>query len=57
VLDALGKPPAGILEGTTVWLGDFDECIGVSLPNDAEQSFHGQYCKLSYPMTTAGTVI
>ncbi|XP_052090752.1 nose resistant to fluoxetine protein 6-like [Mytilus californianus] len=28
MLDALGKPPAGLLGGQFAWLGDYDECIG-----------------------------
>lgn len=39
VLDALGKPPAGLLRGKFAWLGDYDECIGI----EAEE-FHGEYC-------------
>ncbi|XP_071491470.1 nose resistant to fluoxetine protein 6-like [Diadema antillarum] len=30
VLDATGKPQAGILVGNWAWLGHFDECMGIS---------------------------
>ncbi|XP_076093222.1 O-acyltransferase like protein-like [Mytilus galloprovincialis] len=55
MLDALGKPPAGLLRGKFAWLGDYDECIGI----EAEE-FHGEYClakfyvaSISNPLTKA----
>ena len=49
VLDAMGKPDSGILEGSIVWLGSFGECIDVrateTLPdNNTEYLFSGKYC-------------
>ena len=39
VLDAVGKPPSGILTGRLTWVGNYAECIGA----DAKL-FHGKYC-------------
>ncbi|CAC5380351.1 unnamed protein product [Mytilus coruscus] len=55
MLDALGKPPAGLLGGKFAWIGDYDECIGI-----AADEFHGEYClakfyvaSISNPLTKA----
>ncbi|CAC5380350.1 unnamed protein product [Mytilus coruscus] len=55
MLDALGKPPAGLLGGKFAWIGDYDECIGI-----AAEEFHGEYClakfyvaSISNPLTKA----
>ncbi|XP_052094567.1 O-acyltransferase like protein-like isoform X5 [Mytilus californianus] len=55
MLDALGKPPAGLLGGKFAWLGDYDECIGITA-----DEFHGEYClakfyvaSISNPLTKA----
>ena len=39
MLDAVGKPPSGILTGRLTWVGNYAECIGA----DAKL-FHGKYC-------------
>lgn len=45
VLDASGKPPSGILDGTLTDLGSFEECLEVkSVGNISE--FTGRYCLL-----------
>ncbi|GFT89592.1 nose resistant to fluoxetine protein 6, partial [Nephila pilipes] len=51
VVDASGKPPSGIFQGTSMSLGDFDECINVRVgrmgktPAAGEREyFHGKYC-------------
>ncbi|KAK3087906.1 hypothetical protein FSP39_012321 [Pinctada imbricata] len=41
MLDALGKPPAGVTTGRLKWWGDFDECQAVDTP-----TLNGQYCKV-----------
>jgi hypothetical protein len=30
ILDAYGKPPAGILQGNVLWLGDYKECLNTT---------------------------
>ncbi|XP_054710710.1 nose resistant to fluoxetine protein 6-like [Uloborus diversus] len=51
VVDATGKPPSGVFQGTSMSLGDFDECLDVRVgrkgrgPTYAEEEFfHGKYC-------------
>ena len=39
VLDSMGKPESGILQGNFQWLGVFDQCKAVKA-----QEFSGQYC-------------
>lgn len=51
MVDATGKPPSGVFQGTSMSLGDFDECVDVTvgkkgkppLPGEREY-FHGKYC-------------
>jgi hypothetical protein len=52
VMDAWGtKPPAGILEGSHLWLGSYDECIHpFYLANNrsyAVQPYSTRYCTIS----------
>ncbi|KAL3870699.1 hypothetical protein ACJMK2_038743 [Sinanodonta woodiana] len=49
-LDAMGKPPSGILDGQILWLGSYDECVDANVLNNATQ-FRGQYCLADIPMT------
>ncbi|KAL3870701.1 hypothetical protein ACJMK2_038745 [Sinanodonta woodiana] len=49
-LDAIGKPPSGILDGHTLWLGSYDECVDANVLNNATQ-FRGQYCLADISMT------
>lgn len=49
MLDASGKPPSGILEGTLTDFGSFEECLGVRIVrNNSEGSvdslLEGRYC-------------
>lgn len=55
MVDALGKPSAGILEGTATAMGDYDECLDIQVPKNlrpppsppytaADLDFQGQYC-------------
>ena len=44
VIDAMGKPASGLLEGHFTWLGSYDECIQIqAIINDTEP-IKGQYC-------------
>ncbi|XP_042905028.1 nose resistant to fluoxetine protein 6 [Parasteatoda tepidariorum] len=52
-IDATGKIPSGILEGTSVSLGDYDECLDIEVGKKDVQPkkpddvlFRGQYCLL-----------
>lgn len=46
-----GKPPAGILEGSHLWLGSYDECVNpLYLPNNqsyVKQPYLTKYCTVS----------
>ena len=55
MVDATGKPSAGILEGTATAMGDYDECLDIAVPKNTrtpppfpylkeEIDFKGQYC-------------
>ncbi|XP_054711120.1 uncharacterized protein LOC129220715 [Uloborus diversus] len=55
MVDALGKPSAGILEGTATAMGDYDECLDIVVPkntraassppySEKEIDYEGQYC-------------
>ena len=39
VIDSIGRPTSGILEGRMTYLGQYDECIAINGP-----SFAGKYC-------------
>lgn len=45
VLDASGKPPSGILDGTLTDLGSFEECLEVKSVGNIS-AFTGRYCLL-----------
>ena len=52
IIDAWGtKPPAGILEGSHLWLGSYDECLhSLYLPNNRShviQPYSTKYCTIS----------
>ncbi|KFM61611.1 hypothetical protein X975_19597, partial [Stegodyphus mimosarum] len=51
MVDATGKPPSGVFQGTSMSLGDFDECVDVTVGRRnkstlvlEEEFFHGKYC-------------
>lgn len=51
MVDATGKPPSGVIQGTSMSLGDFDECLAVKVGktntpplDDDDEYFHGRYC-------------
>ncbi|CAG2169386.1 unnamed protein product [Oppiella nova] len=47
VVDAMGKLPAGFLEGTVTSFGNVDECTDILVPDDDyDDGFHGKYCLL-----------
>jgi len=48
VVDALGKPSSGILDGAVQWVGDYDECMRIN--SDTQAPFDGKYCKMSLPI-------
>ncbi|XP_076347577.1 nose resistant to fluoxetine protein 6-like isoform X2 [Tachypleus tridentatus] len=49
MLDATGKLPAGLLEGSLTSLGSYDECINInSSPGTDQQIITGQYCSVQF---------
>ncbi|KAI1303723.1 Nose resistant to fluoxetine protein 6 [Halotydeus destructor] len=46
MLDASGKPPSGILEGTLTDLGAFEQCLSVVSDTPGPDQFAGRYCLL-----------
>lgn len=44
VIDAIGKPTSGILQGSLSWIGEFDECSNVTL-----EDWKGKHCMISKP--------
>ncbi|GIY62992.1 nose resistant to fluoxetine protein 6 [Caerostris darwini] len=55
LIDATGKLPPGILEGTSLSMGDFDECLDIKvgkrdeIPETHEEAFFsGKYCLLEF---------
>ena len=46
MFDSFGKPPSGILQGSFLWLGEYNECVNI---NVKELEFQGKYCRLSNP--------
>lgn len=59
VIDAWGKPGAGIKGGNIVWLGNFDECMAVKSGRPSNTSFFGDmdfdanYCSIGASMGSA----
>ncbi|CAF3972930.1 unnamed protein product [Adineta steineri] len=57
IIDSWGiKPPAGLLEGSHLWLGSYDECLhSLYLPTNRThviQPYHTKYCTVSSPSNT-----
>ena len=44
VIDAMGKPTSGLLEGHFTWLGSYDECIQIQATVNDTEPIKGQYC-------------
>ncbi|GFS66991.1 uncharacterized protein NPIL_553921, partial [Nephila pilipes] len=48
--DASGKLPGGVLEGTVLDFGSYEECLRIRV-NDSStgtESFRGRYCMIGY---------
>ena len=52
VIDGMGKPASGIMDGHLVWLGSYDECVAIEATvNNSGAITHpykGRYCKPSF---------
>ena len=52
VIDAMGKPASGIMDGHLVWLGSYDECVAieatVNTSGAVTHPYKGRYCKPSF---------
>ena len=52
VLDAMGKPPSGVLNGDVKWLGSYDECLAVeasvNISGEMTSPYKGQYCSATF---------
>jgi len=62
VLDAWGKPGAGIMQGRTKFPGSYDECLSTALSAynreiKAMQDFSGKYCRLQIPTSIINLVV
>ncbi len=62
IIDSWGiKPPAGILEGSHLWLGSYDECIhSLYLPVNRSyliQPYKTQYCTVSSPTNDDDSIL
>ena len=44
VIDAMGKPTSGLLEGHLTWLGSYDECIQIQATVNDTEPIKGKYC-------------
>ena len=54
VIDATGKPEAGILDGSLRWLGSYDECKRISYHNETMAlNIKGKYSILQIPFGTS----
>ncbi|XP_052790475.1 nose resistant to fluoxetine protein 6-like isoform X1 [Mya arenaria] len=56
MVDAAGKPPSGLFDLHTTWLGDWEECLAIEpLVNDTRNNipykpFDTQYCTATFPV-------
>lgn len=53
MIDATGKIPSGILEGTVMDFGSYDECLKIRVNDPSKYSngkelFRGQFCMVGY---------
>ena len=46
MLDAIGKPPSGLLEGNTYWMGSYGECVRTEKVRNGQLQFRGKYCTM-----------
>ena len=60
MVDAIGKPPSGILGGNLKWLGSFDECVDVraaiNQSGKITYPWKGQYCTAHFGLKYVGKV-
>ena len=58
VIDATGKPEAGILDGSLRWLGSYDECKRISYHNETMAlNIKGKYSILQIPFGTSANAV
>ncbi|GIY08102.1 nose resistant to fluoxetine protein 6 [Caerostris extrusa] len=66
VLDSMGKPSAGILKGTSYSMGDYDECLDLTVTSKGmetdvpeDEMFRGKYCrvKIRFPEVVIETAV
>ena len=54
VIDAIGKPPSGLLSYKLLWLGDYDECVKIEATVNRSGvvtvPYKGRYCKASFKL-------
>ncbi|KAL3870231.1 hypothetical protein ACJMK2_038308 [Sinanodonta woodiana] len=61
-IDALGKLESDILDGNTIWLGSYDECINAQAvvyddtSNKSVYPYRGQYCMASIYLSNSNIV-
>ena len=49
MVDAIGKPVPGILQGTLTFFGYHEQCLKVnSYKNNGKENFRGQYCTVTF---------
>ena len=49
MIDAIGKPPSGLLNYRLQWLGDYDECVKImNRSGPVTVPYKGRYCKASF---------
>ena len=48
VFDALAKVPSGLLEGNWLWLGEYDLCTSISVPDADNGVLEGKYCRTTF---------
>uniref|UniRef100_A0A914XGG6 Nose resistant-to-fluoxetine protein N-terminal domain-containing protein n=1 Tax=Plectus sambesii TaxID=2011161 RepID=A0A914XGG6_9BILA len=49
-LDAIGKPPTGIMHYNLIWLGAYDECLEIMQPRPSNQTYTARYCSAYVPL-------
>lgn len=47
VIDSFGKPTSGLLEGSFLWLGEYSECLNISIK---DPEWRGKHCLLAKPI-------
>ena len=54
VLDAMGKPSSGLMDGSLKWLGSYDECFAVeakiNVSGEVTSPFTGRYCSADFSL-------